>query len=498
VALLIICDFSFKAAFSSGIAELLIEWHFKDMNSDNSQNKIVTRFAPSPTGYLHIGGARTALFNYLFAKRNGGKFLLRIEDTDRERSTEQAVDAILYGLDWLGLNADEEPVFQFERANRHAEIAHELVKQGKAFKCFMTEEEINAQREIAMSEGRALRSLWRDKDGNGDGKYVVRLRAPDDEAQIVIDDKVQGKVTTKGRNIDDLVLLRSDGTPTYMLAVVVDDYDMGITHIIRGDDHLTNAARQSVIIDAMGWQRPIYAHIPLIHGDDGKKLSKRHGALAVGEYENFGYLPEAMLSYLLRLGWSKGDLDIVPIEEAIQLFDLEGLGKSPSRLDFAKLAQVNSHFIKIADDKRLLELTLKFAPSKNLQFDDNQKQKILDAIPFIKERAKTIIELIDLTEFAWRTSPILINEKAQKQIENDENNIIDEAIKSLKEVVDWNGDNIKEVIHKIAENKGLGLGKVGPIIRAAVTGGLIAPDIHITLALIGKNETLVRLEAARK
>ncbi|KAF0110174.1 MAG: glutamyl-tRNA synthetase [Hyphomonadaceae bacterium] len=334
--------------------------------SNNKPQQVITRFAPSPTGDLHIGGARTALFNYLFAKRHNGKFLLRIEDTDKARSTPQAVAAILDGMAWLGLEADEPPIYQAQRANRHAEVAHELIASGKAFKCYLTPEQATIQREKAMAAGHAFRSPYRDGDHqNNFSPFVVRLRAPDDDVAIIIDDKVQGPVRTMGKDLDDMVLLRTDDSPTYMLAVVVDDYDMKITHVIRGDDHLTNAARQSVLIDALGWQRPIYAHIPLIHGSDGKKLSKRHGALAVGEYEKMGYLPEAMLSYLLRLGWAKGDLDIVPIAEAIEIFDLEGLGKSPSRLDFDKLAQVNAFFMQLADDKRLLEMVRKIYLGKN-------------------------------------------------------------------------------------------------------------------------------------
>ncbi len=465
---------------------------------ETNNKQIITRFAPSPTGYLHIGGARTALFNYLFAKKNGGKFLLRIEDTDRERSTKEAVDAILNGLKWLGLNWDDEPVYQFSRMERHAQIAHELIKKGKAFKCYMNNDEVNLERENSIKEGRALRSIYRDNEKELDKPYVVRLRAPNDNDEIIINDKVQGNVKTLGKNIDDLVLLRTDGTPTYMLAVVVDDYDMGISHIIRGDDHLTNAARQSVIIDAMGWPRPIYAHIPLIHGEDGKKLSKRHGALAVGEYENFGYLPQAMLSYLLRLGWSKGDLDIVPINEAISIFELEDLGKSPSRLDFKKLEQVNSFFIRQEPDNELLILLTKFAKSKNIFFDDEKSNKILKALPIVKERAKTLPELLNVTEFLWCKSPIIMGEKAAEIISKDSNNVIEAAKELLYALDDWNDTNIKEIINKISEKKEIGLGKIGPVLRAAVTGGLSAPDIDKTIALIGKNDTLVRLDWALK
>lgn len=468
------------------------------MDNQTPNKNIVTRFAPSPTGYLHIGGARTALFNYLFAKRNKGKFLLRIEDTDRERSTQAAVDAILQGLDWLGLNADEPPLFQFSRASRHAEVAMQLVAKNGAFKCYCTQEEIDAEREKSMAEGRAFRSPYRDNKIEKDLPFVVRMRAPDDVEEIVVDDKVQGQVKTLGKNIDDMILLRTDGTPTYMLAVVVDDYDMGVTHVIRGDDHLTNAARQSVLIEAMGWKKPIYAHIPLIHGDDGKKLSKRHGALAVGEYEDMGYLPEGILSYLLRLGWSKGDLDIVPIDEAIKIFDLDDLGKSPSRLDFDKMAQVNAHFIRIADDKRLFDLMIAAANKKGINIPDNKTEQIINALPFLKERAKIIPDLIDQTNFIWATLPLNYNDKAQKQIEGDAQEVIKTTINLLNVCTHWNSENLKISLSQIAEAHGVGMGKIGPVIRAALTGGLVAPDLAITMEILGKSDTLVRLEQALK
>ncbi len=455
-------------------------------------NKIVTRFAPSPTGYLHIGGARTALFNYLFARRMGGKFLLRIEDTDRERSTAPAVDAIINGLDWLGLRHDGEIVFQSARAERHAEIAHELLRRGKAFKCYMTEAESNEAREAAMQSHGALRSIYRDATIEKDAPYVIRIRAPDDDAEIIVDDAVQGKVITRGKQIDDFVLLRTDGTPTYMLAVVVDDFDMGVTHIIRGDDHLTNAARQSAIIDAMEWQKPNYAHIPLIHGEDGKKLSKRHGALAVGEYANMGYLPQAMNSYLLRLGWAKGDLDIVELNEAEKIFDLEGLGKSPSRLDFAKLAQVNAHFMKLENDAKLLDLTIPFLGNTE---SEDIKAVLERGIPILKHRAKTLIELAQSFEFALQKSPINYEEKAANLIKNDELNVINSSLQCFKDVNDWQSDKIKQSLSDLAAQKGVGMGKIGPIIRAAVTGGKLAPDLADALYILGKNETLVRLES---
>ncbi len=467
------------------------------MQQDISSKPIITRFAPSPTGDLHIGGARTALFNYLFARRHGGKFLLRIEDTDRARSTEAAVNAIFDGLNWLGLTSDDEPLFQFSRANRHAQIAHELLANGGAFRCYATDAEIEIAREEAKAEGRALRSPWRDrKDSPQDLPYVVRMRAPDLDSEIIIDDKVQGPVKTMGRQIDDMVILRSDGTPTYMLAVVVDDYDMGITHVIRGDDHLTNAARQSVLIDLLGWPRPIYAHIPLIHGDDGKKLSKRHGALAVGEYKDMGYLPEAVLSYLLRLGWSKGDLDIIPIDEAIQIFDLEGLGKSPSRLDFDKLNQVNAHFIKLSDNQRLVGLIYEIAKVKEIAIDTIYSSRILGAIPDLKERAKTIHDLVTQSEYLWVNSPIRYNEKSEAILDKNAAEIIIEVRKFLSEPILWDRFTIKEKIDLIAQNRGVGLGKIGPIIRAALTGGLVAPDLAIIIETLGKTETLLRLDQA--
>lgn len=456
--------------------------------------KIVTRFAPSPTGYLHIGGARTALFNFLYARKMGGKFLLRIEDTDRERSSKSAVDAIINGLDWLGLKHDGEIVFQSERAKRHAEIAYELLARGKAFKCYMNEEETNKAREVAMENGGALRSIYRDFDDEREEPFVIRIRAPKDESEIVIDDKVQGKVTTRGKQIDDFILLRSDGTPTYMLAVVVDDFDMGVTQIIRGDDHLTNAARQSVIIDGMDWPKPQYAHIPLIHGEDGKKLSKRHGALAVGEYANMGYLPEALDAYLLRLGWAKGDLDIVSLEEAKSIFDLEGLGKSPSRLDFAKLAQVNAHFMKIADDARLFELVLRQMNENTL--DEANREIVKRGIPILKTRAKTLIELLQAFEFAIQSKPMQIDEKAAQIIKNDSLDVIKSSLDCFKSIENWNSEIIKNAIGDLANSKSVGMGKIGPVVRAAISGGKAAPDLADALYILGQNETLVRLESA--
>ena len=423
--------------------------------------------------------------------------MLRIEDTDRARSTEAAVNAIFDGLNWLGLKSDEEPIFQFSRADRHTQIAHKLVENGGAFKCYATPEEIEIEREKAKAEGRALRSPWRDKhDLQLDLPFSIRMRAPDFDQEIIIDDKVQGQVKTIGSQIDDMVILRTDGTPTYMLAVVVDDYDMGVTHVIRGDDHLTNAARQSVLIDLLGWSRPIYAHIPLIHGDDGKKLSKRHGALAVGEYKEMGYLPEAVLSYLLRLGWAKGDLDIVPIEKAVEIFDLEGLGKSPSRLDFDKLNQVNAHFLKLADNDRLVKLLYDLAKIKEIEIDSTYNRRLVHAMPVLKERSKNIVELISQSEYLWASSPITYNEKSQSILDENAFELLEEVRNSLSEPILWDRFTIKEKIDLIAQNRGVGLGKIGPIIRAALTGGLVAPDLAIIIETLGKTETLLRFKQA--
>ncbi|KAF0185414.1 MAG: glutamyl-tRNA synthetase [Hyphomonadaceae bacterium] len=467
--------------------------------SNNKPQQVITRFAPSPTGDLHIGGARTALFNYLFAKRHNGKFLLRIEDTDKARSTPQAVAAILDGMAWLGLEADEPPIYQAQRANRHAEVAHELIASGKAFKCYLTPEQATIQREKAMAAGHAFRSPYRDGDHqNNFSPFVVRLRAPDDDVAIIIDDKVQGPVRTMGKDLDDMVLLRTDDSPTYMLAVVVDDYDMKITHVIRGDDHLTNAARQSVLIDALGWQRPIYAHIPLIHGSDGKKLSKRHGALAVGEYEKMGYLPEAMLSYLLRLGWAKGDLDIVPIAEAIEIFDLEGLGKSPSRLDFDKLAQVNAFFMQLADDKRLLEMVRKWAERSQIEIADTDFTKILAAMPILKARAKLIPDLLEQSEFIWAKTPMQFTPKARELVGGFGKEVVTHAATILKELSNWDIEMLRLSLSNLATEKNVGMGKIAPALRAALTGGLVAPDIAQTMEILGKNEVSARLDYATK
>jgi glutamyl-tRNA synthetase len=466
--------------------------------SEATGSAVVTRFAPSPTGYLHIGGARTALFNWLYARGQGGKFLLRIEDTDRARSTPAATQAIMDGLSWLGLDHDGEILLQFSRADRHREAALSLIESGGAYRCYLTSDEESALKDQERSAGRAFRSPWRDASYGtpaAGAPFVTRLRAPSENQNIIVHDKVMGDVVTGGREIDDFILLRTDLTPTYMLAVVVDDSDMGVTHIIRGDDHLTNAARQTALINAFGWPVPVYAHVPLIHGDDGKKLSKRHGALGVEEYRDMGYLPEAMRAYLLRLGWSKGDLDIVSSEEAVALFDLEGIGKSPSRLDFAKMDSVNAHFMKLADDVRLVGFVEEIAATRGYDLGEGLRAKLLLAMPFLKERAKTNIDLTDQCAFILDARPLVFDEKADKILVPEARERIARACQALAQIAIWKHDSIKDAISAFATSEGIGFGKVGPILRAALTGGKPAPDLGVTMEILGREETLARLTA---
>lgn len=434
------------------------------------------------------------MFNWLYARKTGGRFLLRIEDTDRARSTEPAVAAILDGLDWLGLRADEEPLFQFSRADRHREAALSLVQTGGAFRCHLSAEDESALKEAAKAEGRAFRSPWRDRsDADPARPHTVRLRAPDADALVKVDDQVQGEVVTRGRDIDDLILLRTDGTPTYMLAVVVDDHDMGITHVIRGDDHLTNAARQSVLIAAFGWPLPVYAHIPVVHGDDGKKLSKRHGAQAVHEYRDMGYLPEAMRAYLLRLGWSHGDLDIVDDAQAAALFDLEGLGRSPSRLDFAKLNSVNAHFMKLADDAVLGALTCSMLKEAGTSLSSQAQGRVMAGMGELKGRAKTVVDLANQAGFLIAERPIPQDDKSRKALEGEAIARLSRARDALAFVTDWRHESLKQALALFAETEGVGLGKIGPLLRAALTGGLLAPDLAVAMELLGRDETLGRL-----
>lgn len=456
---------------------------------------VVTRFAPSPTGYLHIGGARTALFNFLFARRHGGKYLLRIEDTDRARSTQEAIDAILKGLDWLGLSADEAPVFQFARAARHAQVAAEMIAKGTAYRCYASAEEVDALRAEAHAEGRALRSPWRDRAeaASNDKPFVVRLRAPD-EGEIVNQDLVQGRVAIKARDIDDLVLLRADATPTYMLSVVVDDHDMEITHVIRGDDHLTNAARQIPIYRAMGWETPAFAHIPLIHGPDGAKLSKRHGAPEVHAYKDMGYLPEALDNYLMRLGWSHGDQEIISVQEAARVFDLAQVGKAAARLDFAKLDSVNAHYLREADDQRLAALLFELiAAQTDWALSEVAKARVQSAMATLKTRAKTLRELADQAYFLIRERPLALDAKAQKLMKEETMALLRRLRDRLAAAPDWSGAALADALKAFAGDEGVGMGQFGPALRAVLTGGSPAPDLALALEYLGQEEALARI-----
>lgn len=464
---------------------------------------VIVRFAPSPTGFLHIGGGRTALFNWLFARRHGGKMLLRIEDTDRERSTAAAINAIIDGLTWLGLTWDGEIVFQFARAARHREVAEKLLAAGRAYRCYATPEELAEMRDAARREGRSklYDGRWRDRDpaeAPPGVKPVIRLKAPQ-TGELVIEDQVQGRVTWQNSDLDDLVLLRSDGTPTYMLAVVVDDHDMAITHVIRGDDHLTNAARQKHIYDALGWTVPIFAHIPLIHGPDGSKLSKRHGALGIDAYRAMGYLPAAMRNYLIRLGWAHGDQEIFTTEEMVAAFDLTAIGRSPARFDFAKLENLNGHYIRSTPDSELLaaleQLLPHIAGGQDLasRMTPALRAKLIEAMPGLKERAKTLVELFDASRFIWASRPIEPNDQAKALLTEDAKGLIAAVLPELETVSDWNAGTIEAVVRPYAERAGLKLGAVAQPLRAALTGRTTSPPIFDVLAVLGRDESLARL-----
>ncbi len=464
--------------------------------------QVVTRFAPSPTGFLHVGGARTALFNWLFAKRHGGKMLLRIEDTDRERSTDAAIKAILDGLEWLELQWDGQTIYQFARAARHREVAESLVAAGKAYRCYATPEELDEMREAARREGRPVRydGRWRDRDpaeAPAGARPVIRLRAPT-EGETVIEDQVQGRVIWQNKDLDDLVLLRSDGTPTYMLAVVVDDHDMGVTHIIRGDDHLTNGARQKQIYEALGWDIPVMAHLPLLHGPDGAKLSKRHGALGVEAYRAMGYLPAALRNYLVRLGWSHGDQEIFSTEEMIAAFSLENIGRSPARVDFAKLANLNGHYMRASDDATLLaaleDILPDIGPARGLTpLGPELKQKFLAAMPGLKERAKTLIELLDGAYFLYAKRPLELEEKASALLANGGRERLVLALPKLEAVSAWSAETTEAVVREFADANGLKLGQVAQPMRAALTGRATSPGLFDVMALLGRDESLARM-----
>ncbi|MEO1224489.1 MAG: glutamate--tRNA ligase [Pseudomonadota bacterium] len=462
---------------------------------------VVTRFAPSPTGFLHIGSARTALFNWLYARHFDGRFVLRIEDTDRARSTDEAVAKILDGLEWLGLDWDGDAVSQFERRDRHAAAAQRLLDEGKAYLCYATPEELAAMREQARAEGRPLRydGRWRDRDPAEapDGvDPVVRLKAPR-TGQTRIVDAVQGTVTVENAELDDMVLLRSDGTPTYMLSVVVDDIDMGITHVIRGDDHLTNAFRQTQLYNALGAKPPVFAHIPLIHGPDGAKLSKRHGSLGIEAYRDMGYLPEALRNYLLRLGWSHGDDEVISTDQAIAWFDLDAVGKSPARIDFAKLENLNGHYIREADDQRLMALIVpRLEQDLGHPLDGTASDRLRAGLTGLKQRAKTIIELADNAAFYARSRPLAMNEKAQALLNDQSRDLLAHLNSRLGQIDDWTEANIEAAVRAFAEANDLKLGKVAQPLRAALTGSTTSPGIFEVAAVLGTSETLGRIDDA--
>jgi glutamyl-tRNA synthetase len=464
---------------------------------------IVTRFAPSPTGFLHIGGARTALFNWLYARKFGGKMLLRIEDTDRQRSTREAIEAILDGLKWLELDWDGEVIYQFDRAARHREVAEALLASGKAYHCYASPEQLTAMREKARAEGRTrlYDGLWRDRapsEAPEGIKPTIRLKAPL-SGETVIEDQVQGRVVWQNENLDDLVLLRGDGNPTYMLAVVVDDHDMGVTHIIRGDDHLINAARQKQIYDALGWDVPSMSHIPLIHGPDGSKLSKRHGALGVDAYRAMGYLPAALRNYLVRLGWSHGDQEIFSTQEMIDAFDLAGIGRSAARFDFAKLENLNGHYIRHADDQSLVTMfedVLNYVPDRSdlkAKLNDTTRAQLLQAMPSLKERAKTLIELVDSAYFIFADRPLQIEPKAAALLSAENRELIGRLRAALEAVTPWTAETTEAAMRSLAEANNLKLGAVAQPLRAALTGRTTSPGIFDVLAVLGREECLARL-----
>ncbi len=453
---------------------------------------VVTRFAPSPTGFLHIGGARTALFCWLFSRRHNGKFMLRIEDTDRERSTQAATDAIVDGLNWLGLKWDGEVVHQFSRAARHAQVAQEMLRAGKAFECYTTPKELEEFR--AKNPGAKFRSPWRDGGTPPAGiKPAIRLKAPL-EGETVIEDKVQGRVVVKNSELDDMIMLRSDGNPTYMIAVVVDDHDMGVTHVIRGDDHFTNTFRQKLIYEAMGWAIPEFAHIPLIHGPDGAKLSKRHGALGVDAYRDMGYLPAALRNYLLRLGWSHGDDEIISTKQAIEWFNLEGIGKSPSRFDFAKLENLNGVYIREADNAALADLILPMIQKKYPGANAALKPRLLGGMNGLKQRAKTLVELADNAAFYLMSRPIVLSDKARALLSEKGKATLAALLPQYQALAEWTETPLQEIAKHYGEAQQMKLGDVAQPLRAALSGSNISPSVFEVMVVLGKEESLARIK----
>ena len=463
----------------------------------------VVRFAPSPTGFLHIGGARTALFNWLYAKAKGGTFLLRIEDTDRARNSEEAVAAILDGMKWLELDWTGEPVSQFSRIDAHKAAAEQLLADGKAYRCYLTQDELEDMRAKAEAEKRTLsiRSPWRDKPASeapAGEPFTIRLKAPR-EGETVISDHVQGRVVFPNKDLDDLILLRSDGTPTYNLAVVVDDHDMGITHVIRGVDHLTNAARQTQIYEGLGWTVPEFSHVPLIHGPDGAKLSKRHGALGVEAYRAMGYLPEALRNYLVRLGWSHGDDEIIPTAKLIEWFDVDGIGKSPARFDFAKLEALNAHYIRTADEHDLFDRCIHLLPE--IEGGDRVAKALARgasmqfraAIPSLKERSKTLLDLIKGADYVFASRPLQLDDKAAKLLDADARRILADLLARLRKARHWTAEALEAEVREFAEAGGLKLGKVAQPLRAALTGSTVSPPVFDVMAVLGEEESLERI-----
>ena len=465
--------------------------------SSPADSPVVTRIAPSPTGMMHIGTARTALFNWLYARHCGGSFLLRIEDTDRERSTPEAVQVILDGLDWLGLPPDAPAVFQHAMADRHREVVGHLIETGRAYRCFMTVEELDIERVKARTEGRAIRSVWRDREppAGENRPFVVRFKGPL-EGETLVDDMVKGAVRFMNKELDDLVLLRTDGAPTYNLAVVVDDHDMGITHVIRGDDHLNNAARQSLIFEALGWAKPAFGHLPLIHGPDGAKLSKRHGAQAVSEFADMGYLPEAMRNYLARLGWGHGDDELFNDEQAIAWFDVADVVKAPARLDWDKLGFINNHYLRAADDQRLEALVRDAHDSRGEAIPDSATPALARVIPLVKEGAKTMLELADLTVFVLKIRPLVLDERTKGQLTDETQARLARLSDQLKRQVDWRAPALTTALRAFAEAEGVGMGKFGPALRGVLSGGAPAPDLASALSALGAAESLGRIDDA--
>jgi glutamyl-tRNA synthetase len=472
------------------------------LHASKENKAVVTRFAPSPTGFLHIGGARTAIFNWLYARHTGGKFLLRIEDTDIARSTQEAKDAIISGLQWLGLDWDAPVVYQAEGAKRHAEVAYQLLEAGNAYRCYATAEELEAMRAEQREKKLPLRydGRWRDRDQSeapAGVPHVIRFKAPQTGA-VTIHDRVQGEVTVNNSELDDFILLRSDGSPTYMLSVIVDDHDMGVTHLIRGDDHLNNAFRQLALIRAMVWEEPIYAHVPLIHGPDGAKLSKRHGALGVEAYrDDFGYLPEALSNYLTRLGWGHGDDEIFSRDQAIAWFDVDHVGRAPARMDFKKLENINGHYIRDADDGRLASIAKPMVEDKlGRAIDEKQAALLVKAMPFLKVRAKSTRSLAEASLFLFATRPLPLDEAAKALLDSAAGTLLESVSAALLSSEAWDATALENAVRRVAEDAGIGLGKVAQPLRAALTGSVTSPGIFDVLMLLGRDESLARINDA--